>query len=38
MLLRLKEIDTLEKVVEKIKNLHVNNGFDWLLDLVKIRK
>jgi hypothetical protein len=28
MLLRLKEIDTLEKVVEKIKNLHVNNGFD----------
>lgn len=38
ILLRLKEIETLEKVVEKIKNLNVNNGFDGLLDLVKIRK
>jgi hypothetical protein len=36
--LRLKELETLEKVTEKIDKLHVYGGLDGVLkDLVKIR-
>ena len=38
-LMRLKELETLEKVAEQIQNLHVYGGFDKLLnDLVTIKK
>lgn len=38
ILLRLKELETLEKLAEKIGNLHVYGGFDKLLnDLVTLK-
>jgi hypothetical protein len=32
ILVRLKELETLEKLVEKVDRLTVTNGFDGLLD------
>jgi len=38
ILVRLKELETLEKLVEKVDRLTVNNGFEGLLEnLVSIR-
>jgi regulator of protease activity HflC (stomatin/prohibitin superfamily) len=39
ILVRLKELETLEKLVEKVDRLTVTNGFEGLLDnLIEIRK
>ena len=38
LLVRLKELETLEKVAEKVEKITVNGGFDTLLsDLVTLR-
>jgi hypothetical protein len=39
ILVRLKELETLEKLVEKVDRVTVNGGFEGLLDnLIEIRK
>jgi hypothetical protein len=34
LLVRLKELETLEKVAEKVEKIHVHGGFDTLLQRV----